>query len=179
MTVDVKLMTADELLRMPDDGMRRELVEGELRTMSPAGFKHGKIAQRIARHLGNYVAERNLGVVCSSDTGFIVKKQPLNVFAPDVGYVRHERDLDESGFYPGPPDLAVEVISPSDSYSEVEEKVAIYLAGQTPMVMVVDPRSKSARVHTAAAVVRLSIDQALEGGDVVPGWNLPLREIFA
>lgn len=178
MTVDVKLMTADELLRMPDDGMRRELVEGELRTMSPAGFKHGKISQIIATHLATYVRAKKLGVVCSSDTGFIISKHPASVFAPDVGYVRQERDLDENGYYPGPPDLAVEVISPSDSYSEVEEKVAIYLAGKTPMVMVVDPRLKSATVHTANAITRLSLHQALDGGDVVPGWNLPLREVF-
>ncbi len=178
MTADVKLMTAEDLLAMPDDGMRHELVEGELRTMSPAGFRHGKIGLRIARHLGNYVEERKLGVVCASDTGFLIARNPDTVLAPDVPFVRQERDLDERGFYPGTPDLAVEVISPSDTYTEVEEKVAKYLSCGTPMVIVVDPHKRSASVHTASNLTRLSIDDTLDGGDVVPGWKLPLRELF-
>jgi Uma2 family endonuclease len=178
MTADVKLMTAEELLALPDDGMRHELVEGELRTMAPAGFRHGKIGQLIARRLGNYVEEHKLGIVCLSDTGFMIARNPDTVLAPDVPFVRQERDLDERGFYPGPPDLAVEVISPSDTYTEVEEKVVKYLACGTPLVIVVDPRKRSASMHTASNTVRLSIDDALDGGDVVPGWKLPLRDIF-
>jgi Uma2 family endonuclease len=105
-------------------------------------------------------------------------RNPDTVLAPDVPFVRQERDLDERGFYPGPPDLAVEVISPSDTYTEVDEKVAKYLACGTPMVIVVDPRKRSASVYTPGNFIRVSVDDTLDGGDVVPGWKLPLRELF-
>ncbi|HUP60830.1 MAG TPA: Uma2 family endonuclease [Thermoanaerobaculia bacterium] len=179
MSVETKLMTADELLAMPDDGAHRhELVQGELITMSPAGFEHGVIAGRIALHLGSYVSERNLGIVISSDTGFVVARDPDTVRAPDVAFVRRERVAKTRKYFPGAPDLAVEVISPNDSFSEVYEKVLEYLRGGTRMVIVVDPDKQTAVVRTPASASDLTITDTLTGGDVVPGWSLPLRELF-
>jgi Uma2 family endonuclease len=81
-------------------------------------------------------------------------------------------------YFPGTPDLAVEVLSPNDRASEVEAKVRHWLRSGTRMVMVVDPETQTATVHTSTTTVRLSANDALDGGDVVPGWKLPLRELF-
>src|SRR5262245_36616574 len=122
----VKNFTADELLRLPDDGFRYELIHGELRRMSPAGSKHGVVAMNIALSLGSHVRTHALGRVFAAETGFLLSQDPDHVRAPDSAFVRKER-ADEVGdtekFWPGPPDLAVEVISPSDTYTDVEERV--------------------------------------------------------
>lgn len=171
-------MTAEELLAMPDDGMRHELVRGELITMAPAGWDHGRVGGKIEKLLILHVDANRLGVVPIYHTGYLLTRNPDTVRAPDVSFVRLERDRTERGFYPGAPDLAVEVISPWDRYTEVEEKTREYLRAGTRMVIVVDPQLQTARVHTSAATTDLGIDDTIDGGEVVPGWKLPLREIF-
>ena len=179
MTADVTVMTAQDLLRMPDDGMRHELVNGELITMAPAGEEHGDLSMAIGSVLRQYVRERGLGKVYSADTGFVLTHDPDTVRAPDASFVRAERVRRRKDFIDGAPDLAIEVISPSDTYSEVDEKVREYLGAGTEMVIVVDPRKRTATVHMrAGSTQHLSIDDSLDGGEVVPGWRLPLREIF-
>ena len=102
---------------------------------------------------------------------------------PDVAFVRREREdavgiVD--GYFPGPPDLAVEVISPNDRYSEVAEKVEDWLAAGTRMVVVVDSRRRVAVVHLPGREpVTLTEQDTLDGGDVVPGWSMPVADIFA
>lgn len=173
-------MTADELLAMPDDGAHRyELVRGELIEMSPAGFEHGIIGDRIARHLGDYVARQRLGVTPNADTGYLIAREPDTVLEPDASFVRAERVVRTNKYFPGPPDLAIEVISPNDTYGEVDTKVGMYLAAGTRMVIVVNPRNLTLSVSTPQTAARLTIDDTLSGGDVVPGWSLPLRELFA
>src|SRR4051812_33275237 len=110
------LLTADEFLRIADDGMRRELVRGEVREMSPAGSRHGRVGATILSRLESYVREHGFGVVFNADTGFRLASNPDTVRAPDVAFVSRERadrvgDVEE--FWPGAPDLAVEVVSPS------------------------------------------------------------------
>jgi len=119
MTVDTRFFTADELLRLPDDGYRYELVRGELRKMSPAGSRHGVVAAAIIGSLAPFVREHSLGKVFTSETGFLIQRDPDTVRAPDCAFVQTERFIDTPGYFPGAPDLAVEVISPGDSYSEV------------------------------------------------------------
>jgi Uma2 family endonuclease len=177
MSVETRLMTADELLAMPDDGMKHELVRGELITMSSAGNVHGKIIWRIARSLGNYAADRNLGEI-HFDTGFILTRNPDTVRVPDVPFVRAARELDDRGFYPGCPDIAVEVMSPTDRYTEVRQTVREYLQAGTPVVLVVDPDKGIAWSYTPEER-QLTIDDALEASAVIPGWSLPLRDLFA
>lgn len=181
MTVETtKLMTADELLAMPNDGIHRhELVRGELLTMSPSGAKHSAIALRIGAHLLTHVMARRLGMAYGADAGFIIKRNPDTVRAPDASFVRAERVVKTTKYFPAAPDLAVEVISPNDTYTEVRTKVREYLAAGTRMVVVVDIDEQVVTVNTSTGTTELTIDDTLTGGDVVPGWQLPLREIFA
>jgi Uma2 family endonuclease len=176
MTVDTHVFTAEDLLRLPDDGSRYELVHGELRTMSPAGSRHGRIAARLIIHLGSHVQVRSLGVVFTSETGFLIARDPDTVRAPDAAFVRTERVIDTASYFPGPPDLAIEVISPRDSYSEVEEKTIAWLRSGVTAVIVVDPSTRSVTVRRSSGAV-IPAD-AIEVEDVVPGWRLPLAELF-
>ena len=180
MTVETppRLMTADELLAMPDDGIRHELVQGELIAMSPAGAEHGEVAARLHVSLGSHVRRLKLGETFIADTGFWLSRGPDTVRAPDVSFVRSERLVGTEHFFPGAPDVAIEVTSPSDTYTEVDEKVAAYIAAGARMVIVVNPRAHTATVTTPTGTQRLTIDDTLEGGDVVPDWSLPLRELF-
>lgn len=182
MATQVHTMTADELLAMPDDGIRRELVAGELREMTPAGRKHGRIAINVSTPLDQHVRASGLGEVYAAETGFRLSRDPDTVRAPDVSFVRRARlgGGDETAFFDGAPDLAVEVISPSDRYSDVLEKVWDYVDAGTPLVVVVDPPARSITVYRSRTdVAVLTEDDVLDGGDVVPGWRLPVRDVFA
>ena len=178
-----RMVTSEELLEMPDDGHRYELVRGELRKMAPAGYRHGKSAGKINGLLFVHVMANNLGTVPTAETGFLLASGPDLVRVPDVAFVRREREEAAGimdGFFPGPPDLAVEVISPNDRYTEVAEKVEDWLNAGTRMVVVVDSRRRVAVVHIPGREpVTLTEQDALDGGDVVPGWSMPVADIFA
>jgi len=183
MTIETQLMTAEELARLPDDSFRYELVRGELRKMSPAGEQHGLIVIRFTWRLAQYVETQHLGAVYGAETGFILSTGPDTVRAPDVAFVRQAR-IDEQpvgeGFRRGAPDLAVEVISPSDSYTEVEEKVIEWLDGGTQMLIIIDPRKRTVFVHRPRqkSVALTEADQLI-ADPVVPGWTVPVRDLFA
>ena len=183
MTTQAKLMTAEELFNMPDDGYRYELVRGELRKMAPASFFHGTSAMRIGAPLAIYVIENGLGEVCAAETGFKIGSNPDHVLAPDVAFISRVRleDIGEIGsFFPGAPDLVVEVISPSDRFTRVNEKVRDWLEAGTRMVVVVNSRRRNVTVHLPdEEPATLSEQDTLDGGDVVPGWTLPVRDIFS
>ena len=182
MTTATKLMTADELLAMPDDGFHRyELVKGELISMAPAGGEHGAIGSRTCRRIGNFVEANDLGEVFNADTGFISSTDPDTVRCPDVSFVRKERILADGipkGFMHGAPDLAVEVISPSDSYSEVAEKAAQLLEAGTQLVVLIDPRTRTVSLHYDGEIDRLSEGDTLTLGDVLPGFECAVGELF-
>jgi Uma2 family endonuclease len=182
MTVRQSPVTAEELLRTPDDGLRRELVRGEVRTIAPAGNVHGRIAMNLAWSLTGYVKSQDLGVVFAAETGFKISDNPDTVRAPDAAFVRQERVEavgDTEGYWPGAPDLAVEVVSPNDRFSEVEEKVTDWLAAGTRMVIVADPPGKTLTVRRSEKEAQiLSEGETLEGGEVVPGWTLPVADAF-
>jgi len=176
-------VTAEELLRMPDDGFRYELVRGELRQMTPAGNIHGRVAMNFGTSLNNHAKAYDLGVVYAAETGFKLAGDPDTVRAPDVAFVGRERLEavgEVEGYWPGAPDLAVEVISTGDSYVEVEEKVFDWLEAGTKMVVVVNPRKRSATVYRSLAnITVLTETDVLDGGDVVSGFRLAVQEIFA
>lgn len=178
-----QLVTAEELLRMPDDGYRYELVRGELRKRAPAGYLHGRIAINITTPLDQYVRAHTLGTVYAAETGFKLASNPDVVRAPDVAFIRRERVEevgDVEGYWPGAPDLAVEVISPSDTYAEVQEKVFDWIEAGTKMVILVMPRKRAVTVYRSLTdIIMLTEHDMLDGGDVVRGWKIPVRELFA
>ena len=181
-TTNTKIMTAEELLKMPKDDYRYELVRGALRKMAPVGHTGGFYELRISSLLGIYVDANRLGRAYSSNTGFLLERAPDYVLAPDASFVRRERVEsvgDTDGFFPGAPDFVAEVISPSDRYADVENKVAEWLAAGARMVVVVNPRNRTVKVHTPDTVLTLTEADTLDGGDAVPGWQLPIADIFA
>jgi Uma2 family endonuclease len=176
------LTTADELFMMPDDGFRYELVRGEVRRMPPAGSEHGAVAVNIAVVIAQFVKANGLGVVFGAETGFKIASDPDTVRAPDLAFVRRERIPEAGiprGFWPGAPDLAVEVVSPGDTYTEVEEKVHDWLNAGTRMVLVLNPRTYTVAVYTSHTdVVRLTELDTLDGGEVLPGFTCRVAELF-
>lgn len=184
MMASTSLVTAHDLALMaPEPGYRYELVRGVVRRMAAAGARHGEIAFEVGRRLGNHVAERGLGVVFSSDTGFFIERDPDVILMPDVGFVRTDRLPSEGvpdGYVPVVPDLAVEVVSPTDRWVVVEEKVAFYLDNGVPLVWLFVPRRRAVRVYAAGRPVEeVGEDGVLDGGDVVPGFRLRVRDTFA
>jgi len=176
-------VTADELLAMPDDGYRYELVKGELIRMAPPGSEHGEVAMNVAGPLHQYVKSNNLGIVYAAETGFKLESDPDTVRAPDVAFVRRER-VEQTGRMPGyrsgAPDLAVEVLSANDRIREVEDKVAEWLAAGARMVWVVSPKLHTITVcRSLTDIVTLTEKDVLDGGDVVPGFQIEVSEIFA
>jgi len=182
MAITPKPMTADELLDLPDDGMRHELVRGELRTMPPGGGEHGDESSVFDGSLGTYVRAHKLGRVYTNETGFVLETNPDTVRAPDVAFLRRDRLADgrsPRGYLRVAPDLAVEVIPPNDRYTEVAEKIAEWLAHGVQLLFVVDPRRKTVDVHRPGQPPRiLGVDDTLDGEDVVPGWTLAIRDLF-
>ena len=182
MAVGHRPVTAEELLQNPDDGLRRELVRGEVRTMAPAGNVHGRIAMNISTPLDRHVRSNGLGVVFAAETGFRISENPDSVRAPDTAFVRQERVEivgDTEGYWPGAPDLAVEVVSSDDRFAEVEEKVADWLAAGARMVLIANPQGRTVTVrHSEREALILSEEETIEGGDAVPGWILPVADVF-
>jgi Uma2 family endonuclease len=183
MSTEVQLMTADELLALPRGEFRYELVNGELKKMSPAGQKHGRITVRLTEPLAKYVREHQLGQVYAAETGFKLKSNPDTVRAADIAFVRRQR-LEVLGetesFWPGAPDLAVEVNSPSDTVREVEKKVMEWLEFGARTVWVVSPKMNTVTAYRSLTeIVVLTEKDTLDGGDVVPGFQIRIAEIFA
>jgi Uma2 family endonuclease len=174
-------LTAEELFELPDDGLRHELVEGELRTRTPAGAEHGRVAARITARLVDHAEEHGLGEAYGAETGFVLHRGPDTVRAPDVAFVAADRlpPEPEPGFGRIVPDLVVEVVSPSDRASEVASKAAMWLDAGVRLVWVVDPQARLAAVHHPGGLVTvLRADGVLDGEDVLPGFRLPLSTVF-
>ena len=182
MIVQTPLMTAEELERLPSDEWRYELIEGVLHKMAAASYYHAKLANRFAHRLTTYVEAHQLGEV-SGESGWVIATTPDTVRIPDAAFLVQQRvatGQEVTGFQRGAPDLVLEVISPNDSYSEVAMKVDEWLGAGPRMVVVIDPRKRRIRVHRPNTVPLLLTEaDTLDGGDVVPGWQLPVREIFA
>jgi Uma2 family endonuclease len=174
-------MTAEQLLATPGLG-RCELVRGELILMTPAGFEHGSIVVNVTLPLGGFVRKHRLGIVTGAETGFHIACDPDTVRAPHVGFVRAERvpSTRLRGFFPGAPDLAVEVLSPDDRATQVLAKVNDWLAAGCLLVWVVDPAKRTVSVyHKQGETLTLGAEDELSGDDVLQGFRLSVGEIFA
>jgi Uma2 family endonuclease len=182
-TAAERLMTADDLMRMPDDGFHKyELDRGRLITMSPAFSKPSMVAANVLTEVNAFVRSRKLGRCGGADWGFKLAADPDTVRAPDVGFVRAERIPPEGiarSYWPGPPDLAVEVRSASDRTSDVLKKVAEYLEAGTRLVWVLDPERRAALVFRPDGTVTVhGEDGVIDGEDVLPGFALPLADVW-
>jgi Uma2 family endonuclease len=175
-------LTAEDLLGLPNDGLRHEIVTGYLLSEPPASFDHGMVAANLHRALLLFVEARGLGSILSADTGFLLARSPDTVRAPDVAFLskgRIQASAGVTGFFPGAPDLAVEVLSPSDRPDRAHGKVADYLAAGARMVWIVDPARKSVIVHGSLLSPRvLGPSDTLEGGDLLPGFTIPVAALF-
>jgi Uma2 family endonuclease len=174
-----KPLTVEDMYSMPRDGRKYELIEGEL-VVSPAGMKHEEIGVELLLRLRAFLGQHRLGKVFGSSAGFELASG--NLLSPDVSFVRMERFPD--GVVPDTfgrfaPDLAVEVLSPSDSMARVEQKVDLYLENGAQLVWVINPKAARATVYRAdgsAAIIRA--DGALDGEAVLPGFRCALAEIL-
>jgi Uma2 family endonuclease len=182
MSTATQLMTADDLWRLPDDGTRHELVKGVLHTMPPAGFEHGAIGINLTLPLAMHVKANGLGIVVAAETGFLIATNPDTVRAPDIGFVRRDRTQAAGvprNYWPGAPDLAVEVVSPNDTVFEVDDKVQEWLTAGAGLVWVVNPRRRTVTVHRpSGAPIVLTVNDVLDGEQVVPGFSIRVADIF-
>lgn len=180
MSEPTRLVTADELERFPDDDYRYELVDGRLIRMSPVGYQHGVVVTRVAGLLDRHVQSRHLGAVVI-EVGFTLANNPDTVRGPDIAFIRRDRipTPAPTGFWKGPPDLAVEVLSPDDRASEVHGKIAQYLARGVKAVVVIDPGARSIGVSRRGEAVTLTRpEERLDLTDVIPGFRCGVAEVF-
>ncbi len=175
-------MTPDEFLvhSIPDG--KAELVRGELRVTPPAGGPHGRAATNLVLLLAFYLKGRGLGSLFADGVGYLLLELPRTIRCPDLSFVCAHR-LPMEGIGPGllklAPDLAVEVLSPSESASELEEKLDDYRACGTPLIWVVDPARRTVMIVASNAPARWLYEaDTLDGGDVVPGFSCGVAELF-
>jgi Uma2 family endonuclease len=176
--------TVEDLYLLPDDGQRYELVAGVLISEPLPGARHGRVAVRIAYALRAFVEREGLGEGVVADTGFVLARDPDTVRGPDVAFIareRYEAAGDPPTAFPGAPDLAVEVVSPSNRPGDVRAKVADYLAAGTRLVWVVDP--DPARLTITAYETLLSprvhgADDEIDGSPVLPGFRCRVRDLM-
>ena len=183
-TTSTALMTAEELMELPHgEGFRYELINGELeKTMSP-GLPHGRITMRIAGPLSEFIWSHDLGDIFAAETGFQLTFDPDTVLAPDVSFVSKER-LEQVGeterYWPGAPDLVVEVLSPSDRASKVNKKTSLWLSYGAKQVWIVNPKDRTVLVHRSATdTTMFHGSDYLEAQDLLPGFSLSLDRIFS
>ena len=175
-------MTVEEFLASSVPEGKAELVRGGLRVMPPPGAPHGTAAINLVVMLANYVRAQGLGRVFGDSFGYELIRLPRTVRVPDGSFVRAER-LPPEGIGPGllkfAPDLAIEVLSPSETASELEEKLDDYLFSGTQLLWVADPIRRTVMIVAADAPVRwLREADTLDGGTVVPGFTCPVSDIF-
>jgi Uma2 family endonuclease len=171
-------LTPDDLWRLGNGDVRRELVNGEIIEMAPSGGQHGIVLSRLVWLLADYVYRTGVGKVLSGDVGFVLglPEDRGRVRAPDIAFMR-SLPADE-GFVPAAPDLAVEILSPSDSPIQIQEKIRDYLEAGS-LVWIVAPKAKTVTVYRPDGSARfLREHDTLEAEDLLPGLSIPLSEIF-
>ena len=178
-----RLLTTEDLEGLPGQpGLRYELDEGKLVEMPGAGALHNLIVGLVYRLLFAFVSQKRLGLVFCDGAAFVLRRDPDTVRIPDVSVVRRERvpaaGIPE-GFWPGAPDLAVEIVSPHDRAEEVHERVRDYLGAGVRLVWVLWPKSRTVTVYWPDGTAReLGPDEKLTGGDVLPGFEMTVSDLF-
>jgi Uma2 family endonuclease len=178
---NLPLITGKELAEMEDIGPC-ELVEGRIIKMSPVKMPHGKYEMRFARYLGNYVEEHNLGEVNGGEVGIYTRRDPDTVRGADLLFISHARvaKATPGGFLDVAPELVVEIMSPSDRWGTVQKKLREYFEIGVMVVLVIEPEEQVVSVYRSPTEIReLSIHDALTLEDILPGFRLPLADLFA
>ena len=179
--LDVPVTTADQLLQLDEPGCRHELVRGELRRMSNAGWWHGLIAMRIGGRLQAHVEAHRLGGVFAAETGFLLARGPDTVRSPDAAFVRADRlpANQTRGYFDGAPDLAVEVTSPTDTWEHVHEKARCWLDHGAAAVWVVEADARRVAVFRPGGTITvLETNDMLRGDGTLSGFAVPVAELF-
>ena len=175
-------MTAGDLLRLYSKGVKGELIRGVLHETMAAGVRHGKIAIRLGGRMDVHVEQGRLGHVFGSDSGVLLERNPDTVREPDLAYVSAERlplDAELDGYCPVPPDLVVEIVSPSDTEQAMDDKATMWLSFGVRMALVINPETRTIRVRQPdLPTVILTVDDTLEGGEVLPGFSCLVQEIL-
>lgn len=175
-------MTADELIRLPRGTARYELWRGELRTMPLHGAIHSLLSVRVSTTIHQFVRRHELGLVVGGGCGFHVEHDPDTVLAPDAAFIRQAR-IPESGlpegFWPGAPDLAVEVVAPDDATSAVDDRSRFWLTAGAECVWIVNPRTRTIDIDVRNSARRtLAEDEVLSGGALLPGFESRVADLF-
>ncbi len=182
-TYPTRLLTAEDLEAMGSEIKLLELYDGVVRETERMGGRHGEVQLEISSPLHAHVRAHRLGRVYPSDAHFILFRDPDTVVMPDVAFVRSDRLPPESvrvRFMPLAPDFAVEVLSPTNRIGEIREKIALYQRAGVSLVWLVQPRARTVTVYAAGQEPRtLREGDVLDGGDVIPGFRLPVADIFA
>lgn len=176
-----KIWTDEAFMALSKDGHRYELVDGEILDMGNSGMEHGGIGSLLGGVLAIYVRQQKLGVVCDSSTAFTLKNG--NKRSPDVSFVSRERlkglKRPPRGFFQGSPDLAVEILSPSNTIEEIHDKIVEYFENDTRLVWVIHPDEKYLLVYHSPEPDRfLRSSDHLDGEAVVPGFSMAVSELF-
>lgn len=177
-----KLWTAADLLTLDEPGWVHEIVRGELVRMTGPGYWHGAIAMRLGLRVARHAEAHGLGMTCAAETGFLLARDPDTVRCPDVAFVCTDRIPAQwtRGYLEGAPDLVAEVASPSDTFAYLHDKALAWLASGSRLVWVVEPEAARVSVyHPGGTIQVLPRDATLTGEHVLPGFALPLGELFA
>lgn len=178
-----RTMTIEELAQLPEDEARFELIKGDLIEMAPPGSEHAELLTAAAILIGTHVRRERLGSVFSGDGGFILARNPDILLGPDVAFVQAARLVpreERTGWLELAPDLAVEIVSPNDSWRDVERKVEIYLDHGVRQVWVLNPRERTISVFTPGpALRRYRDDEVLDGGAALPGFTARVAAFFS
>lgn len=181
MSVKTKLFTAEDLAAMGDDS-HLELIRGELRQKVATKLRHGKVCGRFHTYLGSYSLNVLPGEVIHGETGYHLEDDPDSVVMPDVSFIGRERmpsDSELDRFARIAPDLALEVLFPSNTRREIDEKLAIYSTAGVALVWVADPSKKTIEAYSPAGLIRVyGIGEELDGGNVLPGFLVPVSAFF-
>jgi Uma2 family endonuclease len=179
MSTTTHLMTAEELGNLPDEPLRHELIKGELLTMPLAQREHMRVSANLIMLLLQHAKANRLGEVYA-EGGFKLESDPDTVLGPDVSFVGKDRvSLSPDGYHHGPPDLAVEVLSPGDRRGKIERKLSLWLEFGTRSVWLVNPRRRTVELCKLNGDRKLFHETDELVDDTVPGFRIAVSEIFA
>lgn len=175
-------MTLEEFYAYHPDDRKYELQAGFVLSEPHPGGRHGRVCLRMALLLESFVDARELGFAFIGEAGYLLALDPPTVFIPDVSYLsraRGQKQVAATTPFHGAPDLAIEVLSPSNRAGEIGRKVAAYAAAGCPLVWILDPKRRTVTVHEGLAASRVLWEEdVLDGGSVIPGFSVLVRELF-